>query len=157
LAFEGWTQQLGAVQSALSKDAGLQVALADAGRSTQDKLALLVQALPGGLDDNVRKFLGMLLEAGQLEQLDAILAEFDRMVTREPERQFAQVTSAVELTSAEKGALQSKLASMYGADLEFQYEVDPSVLGGIYLRVGDRVIDGTVAGKLASLRDRLSA
>jgi len=156
LAFERWTGQLGAVKTALSKDSGLRAALDDPGRSTLDKLSVLVQTLPGGLEDDVRKFLGTLIEAGQLGQLDAILVDFERMVTRRPERRFAQVTSAVELTGAERASLQAKLAERFGADLEYQYDLDPSIIGGVYLRVGDQVIDGTVAGKLASLRDRLS-
>ena len=53
--------------------------------------------------------------------------------------------------------MRAKLAERFGADLEFQFEVDASLIGGVYLRVGDQVIDGSVAGKLAALRDRLAA
>ncbi|MGD2040487.1 MAG: F0F1 ATP synthase subunit delta [Anaerolineae bacterium] len=49
------------------------------------------------------------------------------------------------------------MVARFGTDLEFQYEVDKSLIGGIHLRVGDRVIDGSVAGKLAALRDELAA
>ena len=105
----------------------------------------------------VRKFLGTLLEAGQLDQLDTILAEFDRLVRRRPERTLARVTSAVPLTEDEKEAMRARLTDRFGAELEFQFEVDASLIGGVYLRVGDQVIDGTVAGKLAAMRDRLTA
>lgn len=157
LAFEKWTQQLGDVHKALKTNVSLHAALADPTNSTTDKLKLLDQALPNGLDEEVRKFLGTLLEAGQADQLDAILAEFERLVSRHPERKLAQVTSAVALTDAEKAELRTKLADRFGADLEFEYNVDSSLLGGIYLRVGDQVIDGTVAGRLAALRDQLAA
>jgi F-type H+-transporting ATPase subunit delta len=157
LAFEAWTRQLGVVQKALQKDAALRAALDDPQSSTQNKLALLDRSLPDRLDADVRKFVGTLLEAGQLDQLDLILDEFERMVRRRPELKRAQVKSAVPLTEAEKEALRARLVERFGADLEFEFSVDASLIGGVYLRVGDQVIDGTVAGKLAALRDRLAA
>ncbi len=157
LAFEPWLQQLGNVQRVLNRDAALRTALDDPKHSTQDKLQQLGQAMPEGLTVEVRKFLGTLLEAGQLEQLDAILAEFDRLVRRRPERRLARVTSAVPLTEAEKEVLRARLTDRFGLDLELEFAVDASLIGGVYVRVGDQVIDGTVAGRLAALRDRLTA
>jgi F-type H+-transporting ATPase subunit delta len=156
LAFESWTRQLTHVQQALNRDAALRTALGDPNKSSQDKLLLLSQAVPEGLSAEVRKFLGTLLEGGQLGQLDAIMAEFDRLVRRRPEHKTALITSAVALTEAEKESLRVRLADRYGPDLEIQYRVDASLIGGVRLRVGDQVIDGTVAGKLAALREHLS-
>jgi F-type H+-transporting ATPase subunit delta len=157
LAFETWTRQLSDVQKAVQKDPSLRAALDDPKQLTQSKVTLLAQAMPGGLREEVRKFLGTLLEAGQLDQLDAIVAEFERLVRRRPERRLARVSSAVPLTEAEQEALRAKLIDRYGPDLEFQFNVDASLIGGVYLRVGDQVIDGSVAGKLAALRDQLEA
>jgi F-type H+-transporting ATPase subunit delta len=157
LAFETWTQQLGAVQNALKSNVALAAAVSDVTADVDETLEKLDAATPGGLRDNVRKFLGTLLKAGQIEQLDAILVEFDRLVRRRPERRMARVTSAVPLTAAEEEALRARLMDRFGADLEFQFDVDASLIGGIYLRVGDQVIDGSVTGRLAALRDRLVA
>jgi len=157
LAFESWTQQLGAVQQAIAADAGLRDVLNDLGKPASTRLQLLSQAVPGGLAEPVRKFLGTLLEAGQIGQLDEIAAEFGRLVRHGPQRQSAEVTSAVPLTGAEEQALRNKLAARFGSELEVKFRVDPALLGGILLRVGDQVIDGSVAGKLAALRNRLTA
>jgi F-type H+-transporting ATPase subunit delta len=157
LALEPWLQQLGSVQQALKKDRALRDTLSDVDRSTGEKLTALNQAVPGGLLPEVRKFLGSLLEAGQFDQLEAILAEFDRLVRRRPVTTRAQVTSAVPLTESEREAIRAKLIERYGPNLEFEFNVDASLIGGIHLRVGDQVIDGSVAGKLAALRDRLAA
>ena len=157
LALEAWTQRLGSIQEALHKDATLRDALDDPSRSTQEKLEELDSSLPGGLDDQVRKFLGTLLEAGQFDQLNGIIVEFQKLASRRPERKVAEVTTAVALTAAEEDALRAKLAERFGSDLEFEFNVDATLIGGVHLRVGDRVIDGSVAGKLASLRDSLAA
>jgi F-type H+-transporting ATPase subunit delta len=157
LAFEPWIDQLGNVQRVLRGDAALRATLDDPQISTQDRLQRLSQAMPGQLTADVRRFLGTLLEAGQLDQLDAILLEFDLLVRRRPELKMARVTSAVPLTEAEKDAMRARLTDRFGPDLEFEFNVDAALIGGVYLRVGDQVIDGSVSGKLAALRDRLTA
>jgi F-type H+-transporting ATPase subunit delta len=156
LAFEPWLEQLGNIQRVLKGDAALRAALDDPKMSTPDKLQRLSQAAPKPLTADVRRFVGTLLEAGQLDQLDAILLEFDHLVRRRPELKVAQVTSAVALTEAEKDALRAKLVNRFGQELEFEFNVDASLIGGVYLRIGDQVIDGSVSGKLAALRDRLT-
>jgi F-type H+-transporting ATPase subunit delta len=157
LALETWTRQLSEIQKALRKDAALRQALSDAGTQPAERLATLVQAVPGGLTRQVRNFVGRLLEDGQVDQLDAILDEFERLVTHRMELRQAFVTTAVDLTDAERRALSARLTDQYGPDLEIHFDVDASLLGGVRLRIGDRVIDGSVAGKLAAMRDRLTA
>jgi F-type H+-transporting ATPase subunit delta len=157
LAFEAWLEQLERVQKAVSRDAALRSHLQDPGRPSADRLQKLEQALQGRLDPQVHKFLGTLVEAGQIDMLPAIVAEFERLVRRQPERKRAQVVTAVALDDAERGAMEARLTEQFGPDLEFEYKVDKSLIGGVYLRVGDRVIDGSVAAKLAALRENLAA
>ena len=66
-----------------------------------------------------------------------------------------EVVSAVPLTAEERAALTQKLTDQYGSGLEFTYRVDPTILGGLILRVGDKLIDGSVAGKLAAMKQAL--
>lgn len=157
LALETWTRQLRAVQKALKDNPGLRRKLSDQAEEPVDGLALLEQVVGQGFSEQVRKFLGKLLEDGQLEQLDAILAEYERLVLRRVELRQAFVTSAVALTDSERQSLRTMLMEQHGSDLEIHFDVDASLLGGIRLRVGDQVIDGSVAAKLASLRNRLTA
>lgn len=157
LAFEAWLRQLESAQKALAQDAPLRTAVQDTSRPIGERLEMWERAMKAPLNADVRSFLGTLLEAGQIDQLQAIMGEFERLVRRRPEHKLAQVVTAVPLTGAEREALEAKLADRYGPDLEFEYEVDPSIIGGVRLRVGDRVIDGSIAGKLAALRERLAA
>lgn len=157
IALETWARQLASVQNAMRGDAALQRAVLDPGTGVGQRLRLLEGAVRAALDPDVRKFLGTLLEAGDIDQLDAIVAELGQLARRGPAVRTARVVSAVPLTPAEQSALRDKVTRRFGPDLEFQFEVDPAVMGGILLRVGDQVIDGTVAAQLAALRDRLAA
>lgn len=157
LAFEAWLRQLQSVQQALGRDAALRSHVQDRSLPAAERLQRLEQAVEGGLDRQVRGFLGTLVEAGQTDMLGAIVAEFERLVSRRQERKLAQVVTAVALNDAERRAMEARLTEQFGPDLEFQYKVDKSLIGGVYLRVGDRVIDGSVAAKLAALRESLAA
>jgi F-type H+-transporting ATPase subunit delta len=157
IALETWIRQLGDIQRAIRADARLHQSLLDRETGVSQRMRLLEGTTHGGLDANVRRFLGTLLDAGDIDQLDAILTELGRLAQRGPGRKTVRVVSAVPLTTAEQSALRDKVVHRYGPDLDFQFEVDPAVIGGILLRVGDQVIDGTVAAKLAALRGRLAA
>lgn len=67
----------------------------------------------------------------------------------------ARVTSALPLTEEEKATLAKNLAARLGREPQLEFDVDPAILGGLVLKVGDRVIDGSVVGKLETLRQRL--
>lgn len=68
----------------------------------------------------------------------------------------AQVISAVPLTDGERTAVEGRLHARYGADLPIHYAVDPAILGGLVVRVGDRLVDGSVAARLRELRQSLT-
>lgn len=97
----------------------------------------------------------LLVSRGDTHLLDATIAEFERRAGGEMGLRVAHVKSAVPLTAEEKAALERQLTSRYGQNLSLQYEVEPAILGGLLVRVGDQVIDGSVASKLAVLREQL--
>ncbi|HLF91346.1 MAG TPA: F0F1 ATP synthase subunit B [Anaerolineales bacterium] len=67
----------------------------------------------------------------------------------------AEVTSALPLTEVEQGAVKRDVLAKAGADTTVAFRVDPAILGGLVIRVGDKVVDGSVAGQLGSLRESL--
>ncbi|MBM3134428.1 MAG: ATP synthase F1 subunit delta [Chloroflexi bacterium] len=97
----------------------------------------------------------LLMSRGDTHLLDATIAELERRSGGEMGWQVAHITSAVPLTAQEKAALERQLTSRYGQGLSLQYEVDPAILGGLVVRVGDQVTDGSVASKLAALKEQL--
>jgi F-type H+-transporting ATPase subunit delta len=86
----------------------------------------------------------------------AILEAFVRQVRDEVQRQCAQVESASELDSTMRSQLQQSLNHKYGRPLALEFSLKPELLGGIRVRVGSDVWDGTVKARLEALRSQLS-
>jgi len=83
----------------------------------------------------------------------AILAAFHRLARLEIERRRVTVESAVDLDEPTRQRIASSLAAQYGPDLEIEYRINPGLIGGLRMRVGNDVLDGSVKGRI----DRLSA
>lgn len=83
------------------------------------------------------------------------LAEYGEIAARRRQRFVARVTTAIALTDDERSRLRAALATLYGHDVHLQIELDRHVIGGLVVQVGDEVIDGSVAGRLAQARQRL--
>ncbi|MEU4246398.1 F0F1 ATP synthase subunit delta [Amycolatopsis sp. NPDC026612] len=84
--------------------------------------------------------------------LDALV----KLAADRRQRSVAYVTSASALTDEQTAQLGAKLTDIYGRAIALHVEVDPSLGGGLVVRVGDEVIDGSAAGRLAALRRRLA-
>ncbi len=67
----------------------------------------------------------------------------------------AEITSALPLTEKEKDTVREEIIAKIGAGATMSFRINPSILGGLVIRVGDKVLDGSVAGKLESLRQSL--
>jgi len=156
LAFDDWLKELQSAWDALEQDSAGLATLDDASTDFAERKALLDKRLPKGLSQKARNFLYLLASKQDLHLLEEIIRDFDNLVHGlATQRQTAQITSALSLSKEEQQALEANLRERFGSDLQFQYNVDPAILGGIRVRVGDRVIDGTVAKKIESLKEQL--
>ena len=87
---------------------------------------------------------------------DAVLARFADEVAARRKRVLAEVRSAYELGDAELNRLADALSSRYGHDVHLNVIVDPTIVGGLRVSIGDDVIDGTVSGRLEDARRQLA-
>ena len=83
----------------------------------------------------------------------AILSHFQRLVKLDFERRAARVESAVELTAAQQGAVRENLARRYGAGLNIAFSQNAELIGGLRIKVGSDLIDGSVQSRIAALAD----
>lgn len=97
-----------------------------------------------------------LAAAGHVHLLERLVADLEEDLERIGKGVTGTVRSAVPLTPDERARLAAKLAAQFGQDLALTYEVDSSVIGGLVVRVGDLVMDGSVASRLAALRDQIT-
>ena len=89
--------------------------------------------------------------------LEANLAEYARLVAAWRERLIATVRVATALTDSQRERLSAALAAIYGRGIQLNVVLDPQVVGGLSVLIGDEFIDGTMSSRLAELRQRLAA
>ena len=82
-----------------------------------------------------------------------ILSHFHRLVKLELERRATNVESAIGLTPAQQAAIQQKLASRYGAGLNIAFAQNPALIGGLRIKVGSDVYDGSIQARLNALAE----
>ena len=154
---EKWKTELGQVQSAVAADPQLAAQLADPGRDAAAKVASLEQALPASLSPEVRNFAKLLTQEGDLGLLSMIPAALTQTTTGRSGPSKAEITSAVELSAQEQADIRAKLTQEYGEGVVFTFGVDASLMGGLRVRIGDKLIDTSVASRLALLRETLTS
>ena len=96
----------------------------------------------------VRNLVGLLLRRGRVDLLPLVAREFARLRDRRAGIVTAAVTSAAALEDDELRALTQRLEQMTGAQVRLETGVDPGIIGGLVVRLGDRLIDGSVRGRL---------
>ena len=154
---ERWQTALGQVSDVLSKNQPLTAALQDTSKSMADKSAALQADLPSDTPVEISNLLKLLIQENDLDLLPEIGMALAQVATGSVAPSQAEVTSAVELSPDEQEKLRRSLSAQYGEGLIFSFKVDPALLGGLRVRVGDRLIDTSVASRLSALRESLSA
>jgi F-type H+-transporting ATPase subunit delta len=137
------------------ESAGLTEQLDNASLEFRKKQVLLRPLFPANTAIEVQNLVTLLASKNHIHLLPEVIREFDRYSHLGPVGVLAKVTSAVPLTSTEKSALESKIKAQFGNELTFEYVIDQQILGGVIVRVGDKEIDGSVAGKFAELKEKL--
>jgi F-type H+-transporting ATPase subunit delta len=153
---EQWLDQLGRVGEALS-DGEIVRRLEDPAVPLETRSSALGQALGADVLPQVRNLLELVLRRRRLEDVSRIALEFRRLHNRRAGIVEATAISAAPLSESDIAELRSRLVDIAGSRVDLSLEVDPALIGGIAVRIGDRLIDGSVRGRLERLRTRLTA
>ncbi len=153
---ETWQSALNGVAAAMNDDASLPRLLGDKKRGVEEKTTALARVLPPHTPPQIVNLLLAMGQNGDLALLPQVAAALNEVATGRRAPAKAEVASADELSAEQKEQIRAKLAAEYGSDLDFSFKVDPALLGGLRVRVGDRLIDNSVANRLAKLRESLS-
>ena len=119
------------------------------------RAAALTLAQQAGCGKLVQDFVALVAERGRLDHLAAIVAAYQDLADAALGRVRAQVRTAVALTDAEKDQLARRLQTELGKQIILEETVDTNLLGGFVARVGSLILDGSLDGQLARMRERL--
>ena len=123
--------------------------------SVEKRVSVLHDLLQGRVSAQALNLDDLMVQRDCIEDLPRVAAEFRRLDDDRQGITHATATSAIELTPDEIRDLTTRLEQSTGGRIALDVEVDPSLLGGIVVRVGDRLIDGSVRGRLERLRNQL--
>ncbi len=154
--FEGWGRMLGDIADAMRSDVRLRRFLESPRVSADDKNAVLARALgASAAPRHFVRFLQTLVNNRRQMLIPDITVEYMKLVDEIEGRLHADITVARPATAAEESAIAAQLSRALGKRVVPHVRVNPAILGGVVVRVGDTVMDGSVQRRLATLRNRL--
>jgi ATP synthase F1 delta subunit len=147
--------EIGEFADALNGSRELQMFLFSPYFSTQEKSDGLDRAVSGA-DETVTNFLELLVEKHRMPVIFRIRAELDQLWEEENKRLPVQVTSAVELSEETVKQIGDKIAQQTDRKVDLSSRVDPDILGGIIVRVGNSVLDASIRNRLENFRKQVA-
>jgi F-type H+-transporting ATPase subunit delta len=137
-------------------DPQLRNALAGQQLPVERKRELVASLLEGKVSAATLTLVSEVVSYPRGRSLERGLAEYGKFVAARRNRLVALVRTAVNLSEAQRTRLAAALGAAYGHDVHLNIELDPSVLGGLAVQIGDEAIDGTIAGRLDDVRRRIA-
>jgi F-type H+-transporting ATPase subunit delta len=150
---EKWHEQLKSCESILEDD-DFSGFLLMPKVSLESKMNVVRQIVPD-MDLMVYNMVGLLVSRDSADSLSAITGEYEKLLDRQNGIERAHVKSAIALDESSKKSLVDQISRIIGKNVEFTAEVDPSIVGGLVARIGDKIMDGSVKTRLRNLRKSL--
>jgi len=119
------------------------------------KKELLAQVFGGEIQADVQNFLFLLVEKDRASIIPSVAREFARLTDEHRRVADAEVVSAVPLSQEQTSAIVNQLQTSTGYTIRLTTRVDETILGGLVIRVGDKLMDGSVVTRLQTMRDGL--
>jgi F-type H+-transporting ATPase subunit delta len=151
---EQWRAHLGDIAAVLT-DSDAAAIFADERRSLRDRYALVDRVLD--VPPVARNLAKLLIQKGRSQGARAVAEAFAALADEHAGIAKAQITTAVPISDAQRAAIEGRLSASLGKTVTASTNVDPTLIGGLVVRVGDQLIDGSVRTRLRSLRRELTA
>ncbi len=157
-AGEPAAKQLHEFGAAYAQSAELRTFLASPAVSMEAKHAVIEKMVARlGASKIIRNFLFVLTDHRRTQLIPEAIATFHQVIRQRQGVAEAEVSSAVELSAGQKNELAATLARVTGKQIETKYALDPALLGGAVVRIGDTIYDGSLRSRLNEMRARLAA
>jgi F-type H+-transporting ATPase subunit delta len=149
-------QEILMLQSVLEENKDFEKILMHPEIPKEEKLQVIETVFKGRISDALTGFLKVVVTKERYKDLPDIFAYFIARVKEYKKIGVAQVTSAIPLSDAQKKRIEQRLLDTTSYEtMEIDYKVDESKIGGLMIRIGDRVVDSTISSKLSHLTGSL--
>lgn len=149
-------RELSQFKELLEKNDSLQEFLKDPKITSEGKQKAVGEILGGDVSGVTRHQIALILSQERAPLLLKIVEEFFRLATESRKKLTARVTTAVPLSEETGKKMEKILSEMAGEPVFLKNSVDPSILGGAVIRIGERIIDGSIKGQLLRLREGIA-
>jgi F-type H+-transporting ATPase subunit delta len=151
----GWGDMISEFASAMERDATLRLFLESPRISAAEKNQLLAHALQDRMPRLMVRYLQMLVKNRRQMLIPEVAREYLDLVDEAEGRMHAHVTVAAEPDDALRQAIVAQLSRLFRKEVVPHVTVDPQIIGGVVVHIGDTVLDGSVRKRMSSLRRRL--
>jgi F-type H+-transporting ATPase subunit delta len=143
--------------AAVAADARVRAAVGDPNLSAAKVAGLIIAILAGKLSGDAENFVRVLADNGRLDVVTEIRRHFESLKNEREGTVEAEVVSAFELDKGQVADLVSRLEKSTGRKVRARVSVDQTLIGGVKVVIGDKVIDGSARAQLAALENALKA
>lgn len=154
---ERWGELLDAIATAMREDQTLRTFLESPKLSAAHKNEILEKALGRGVPRLFLRYIETVIQKRRQMLIPAIAIEYQALIDESENRLHANVTVAREPAEPERDALARQLSRLFGKKVVPHISLNPAILGGVIVKVGDTVMDGSVRRRLATLKQRMLA
>ena len=151
-----WSAMLAGLAAAV-RDPGVARAIGHPSIGRGQLAEVLIEAMGTAATVQSKNLLRLLSEYNRLKLAPAIAEQFEAMRAEHERRVEVQITSAAPVDAAQQQALFAAVKKKLNRDVNVEWKTDPSLIAGAEIRAGDTVIDGSISGELARLRQALTA
>lgn len=147
--------ELATIDNLLNVNKDLKKLILHPGVSIQDKKKLVENILAHESSTLIKKFLFVLIDKRRQRLLEFLLRSYKSVVRQVKGIVLAEVQSTKQLTDDNISKLKTSLVELIGKDVEIETSINPKILGGLVIRFGDKLIDGSVRNRLFKLKRKL--
>jgi F-type H+-transporting ATPase subunit delta len=154
---EEWGTLIESIAEAMREDQTLRTFLESPKLAASRKIEILTKALGKRVPPVFLRFLETVIMKRRQMVIPEIASEYRALIDESEDRVHANVTVVREPAEPERDALKRQLSRLFGKRVVPHFSINPAILGGVIIKVGDTVIDGSVRRRLATLRSRMLA
>lgn len=121
--------------------------------STSKKKSTFIKLFQGKIDEEILSFLIILIEKDRILYLQEKINEMEKIHLEKNNTLIADVKTVIPLSQGQRNVLLNKLEKQYNKTIRLNEEIDPSIIGGVFIRVGSDILDGTIKSKIMEMKE----